>query len=336
MDHPLAPSSSDYIATERIMRIRSSSGILLKRGREEVHITGEPGAELIERLYLMLDKKPQTLNDLLCCLPKPERPGAESLIRYLVAKRFLICGAEPPTPSLNASPEEFFYWHFGLTPLKVSLEWEGVTLGLVADDSVFTSFFDSCLRLGLSSSNIIYDTTVIERLLSQKQLTFLIAVSSSGSWRHLLQWNEACVKSSTPYLPVLLQDLLGYIGPLVIPTKTACLACAKARFNSNLPDPDLATIIETAIEAEGSNDAFHPALVTTMASIASFELFKYVCKVPRTSIGQMVEVNLLVNSMKPRPVLKAPRCSTCSQADIPRQEVARLADNAYQENIPAR
>jgi molybdopterin-synthase adenylyltransferase len=36
------------------------------------------------------------------------------------------------------------------------------------------------------------------------------------------KWNDFCVRNDHAFLPIVLRDLIGYVGPLVIPHKTAC------------------------------------------------------------------------------------------------------------------
>ena len=141
----------------------------------------------------------------------------------------------------------------------------------------------------------------------------LIASSDFGGWETLYEWNRFCVQYHKHFLPVVLQDLVGYVGPLVIPGETACLECVRMRRNSHAEDHEVRGLIEeSAFEGQGAI-GFHPSMASILGDIAALELTKFYSEaLPRPKVGTLIEVNLLETGLTSRKVLKVPRCPVCS------------------------
>ncbi len=150
----------------------------------------------------------------------------------------------------------------------------------------------------------------------RRQTDVLVATSDFGGLALMRTWNEYCVKDSIPFLPVVLQDLVGYLGPLYVPGETACFECARARQNANLTDRESVRATESlAFVGQGVTAAFHPALPGVLGNLAALEVSRFVGQwgIPRT-LGTLVEVDLLAPELVGRPVLKLPRCRVCGQS----------------------
>ena len=148
--------------------------------------------------------------------------------------------------------------------------------------------------------------------LKPESLDCLIATSDFGGLQLMRQWNEFCVQHGRHFLPVVLQDLIGYVGPLVIPGETACFECLRARQNANLEEASARRAAEhAAFEGQGIVGC-HPAMASVLGDIAAIELTKfYGIRMPIWQVGTLIEVNLLAGRMTPRKVLKVPRCAVC-------------------------
>src|SRR5262249_19538550 len=111
--------------------------------------------------------------------------------------------------------------------------------------------------------------------LDPEALDCLIATSDFGGLQLMRPWNEFCVQHRIRFFPVVLQDLIGYIGPLVVPGETACFECVRARQNAHFDDPKLARAPE-GVAFEGQAVAgYHPAMAAALGSIAAFELGRF-------------------------------------------------------------
>jgi thiazole/oxazole-forming peptide maturase SagC family component len=112
---------------------------------------------------------------------------------------------------------------------------------------------------------------------------------------------------------VILQNLIGYVGPLVIPGETACYECLRQRQNAHMNDPEVQRASESVTTTDSKVVGFHPSMASVLGDIAAFELTKlYTDGLPLGNIGTQIEVNLLTSEMMTRKVLKVPRCAVCS------------------------
>src|SRR5207245_2377606 len=62
-------------------------------------------------------------------------------------------------------------------------------------------------------------------MLKPESIDCIVATSDLGSIQFMRKWNDFCVKHNRTFLPIVLRDLIGYVGPLVIPHETACYEC---------------------------------------------------------------------------------------------------------------
>jgi molybdopterin-synthase adenylyltransferase len=114
-----------------------------------------------------------------------------------------------------------------------------------------------------------------------------------------------------PFLPVAIQDLVAYVGPLVVPGQTACFECLLRRRYSNLEDAVARERIELRPGA-GSHVALHPAIVAVAAGAAALEVAKFFLPLHGArQAGHLLTFNLLASDFGRRRVLKVPRCAVC-------------------------
>jgi len=161
----------------------------------------------------------------------------------------------------------------------------------------------------------------------------LIATSDFGGMQLMREWNQFCYEANIQFFPVVLQNAVGYVGPLIVPGETACFECLRARQNSHLADPEIQRATEyRAFEGQLVN-GFHPSMASVLGDIAAFELTKFYGRVPRWRVGTLIEVNLLIPSIVTRKVLKIPRCSVCSQLNkhspVTTDRVVYVPSNEY-------
>ena len=143
-------------------------------------------------------------------------------------------------------------------------------------------------------------------------LDCLVATSDIGGMQLLREWNARCVEAGRPFLPVVLQDLIGYVGPFVVPGETACFECLRARQNANMDDPLSQRAAEFSAAEGQAVVGFHPVMATMLGAVAAMELVKhYGIRAPLSKPSTLIEVNMLTSRMEPRRVLKIPRCRVC-------------------------
>ena len=141
----------------------------------------------------------------------------------------------------------------------------------------------------------------------------LIATSDFGGQQALCEWNNLCIDRSIHFMPVVLKNMIGYVGPMIIPGETACYACLISRQRSHSADPEAEHLIDKAAFDGQPIIGFHPSMSTMLGDIACFELMRFYGGVlPDRKAGRLLEVNLLAASMTGRTIVKVPRCAACS------------------------
>ena len=109
-----------------------------------------------------------------------------------------------------------------------------------------------------------------------------------------------------------IQNMIGYIGPLVIPGETACYECFYRRLLSHLEEPEMFRTIEAHNLGGQRIVSHHPLMLSALADLAAFEILRHFSEVLDHEPGTLLEVRFLARRMDGRRVMKLPRCPTCS------------------------
>ena len=113
--------------------------------------------------------------------------------------------------------------------------------------------------------------------------------------------------------PVALSNLIGWVGPVVVPGETPCYECLRARQNANIVNPDLMRAIESVASEGQLCNGFHPSMSNLVAELAVLELTKcYGRGMASYQVGTLVRVNTALPQVTTHKVLKVPRCPVCS------------------------
>jgi bacteriocin biosynthesis cyclodehydratase domain-containing protein len=143
----------------------------------------------------------------------------------------------------------------------------------------------------------------------------LVATAASGGAQLLRAWNEHCVLHRRPFLPVLLEDQVGHVGPLVIPGETACFECFLQRRAAHDPAPMIRRAVDAAPGGWTGASAL-PPMASILGDVAAVELIKLLgLRSPLSRPGVVLEVSLLESEMTARRVLRLPRCPVCTPID---------------------
>jgi len=340
----MTPVNSEQILSSLHSKIISTKeGVILKRGCTEVQIRGENIGGIIEQI-LSISTKNGVTKDLLVEYFSPEvQPAVAKLVDQLIERRFLVPHALGDSQlESHEDNTDIFYWHFDQTKtevhgrlnaqkitilgvnyisrqLAVSLGESGFNQVEVIDAPELRNhrLFDSTLELSPpswpSSLKLPRAINQWEALLDLSSLDCLIATADFGSPPILREWNSFCVHQNLRFFPILLSNMIGQIGPLVIPQETACFECVVARQNSHLSNPNARQAVDEVASETQTVVGFHPSMASILGNIAAMELTKFYGQaMPMWNVGKLIEVNLLSTRMTPRKVLKLPRCPVCS------------------------
>jgi thiazole/oxazole-forming peptide maturase SagC family component len=318
------------------------NGLVLKRGRIEVRIQGEGAAEIVQRVFDAAQASEGIAEqELLGRFAEAERPDVEALLRHLISRRLLVHIPED-MPSVDAaeSSSSVFYWHFGRNERHVKQRVNESRILIAGVNYISRQLAASLRACGIDSVEVLDDPLLQNQTLfangalrqdewpqglpsphwpdggrtwvDPESFDCLVATSDFGATSLLRSWNEFCHLNKRPFLPVLLRDLIGYVGPLVYPGETACLECVRQRERTHQTDPDLRRAIEDASPA-GAPAGFLPPMATSLGDIAAVELIKFFGLGPPIGrAGVLIEVDLLASDVTAHRVLRMPRCPVCT------------------------
>ncbi|HLG16592.1 MAG TPA: TOMM precursor leader peptide-binding protein [Blastocatellia bacterium] len=334
--------SSPKLRALPVQLIETGDGVILKRGRVEIKISGEGALESVQVLLEAAADQPATEEEICALYAEPERAAVARLIHELLDRGLLV-----PAETLAAEIEvpesslDVFYWHFGARSGEVRQRLSAVQLVIVGVNSISRQLAGSLRASDLERVSVV-DYPLLRNLrlfddegalradqwpLDLEPLEYrdwlagldgaswdcLVATSDFGGQQLMREWNRVCLERGCHFLPVVLQDLVGYVGPLVVPGETACYECLRARQNAHLKDPETERAAEYAAFEGQEVVGFHPAMASVLGDVAAIELLKfYGIGPPLWRVGALIEVNLLATALKAHKVLKVPRCAACS------------------------
>ncbi|VVD68692.1 hypothetical protein PCO31111_00501 [Pandoraea communis] len=317
-------------------------GVVLRRGVEQVLIPDTNALLVIRVLQKAMCSVPRTPEEITDLFAAPVRPFVISLLDLLRAKRFVVAvnAQDRVKPEREAEcPTDVFYWHFNLSQARVAKAlnetcWafvginqlnqhllqamldEGLENYVIVDDPMLrnVTFYDDDFQLTSEfwrnqHRHIVEEDRLIDG--AGDSCGFVVAASEFGGAFLLERWNEYAVTHGVAFYPVLLENLVGYCGPLVIPTETACFACLQTRQNSNTSGFQEKRLMERHAFDAQHVAAYHRSMLQVLASVAQFDLVKFKSDI-QWETGSLCEIDLLSGTMSRRKLLKAPRCPVCS------------------------
>lgn len=324
------PTIVELEEEERLVALRVQitevpGGVVVKRGCVEMHAEGEGARELVT-LIVTLAARGIGRTELTRRLPAGARQPALDLVDELARRRLLVPAATVPAEREPEGPLDVFYWHFGKDVRDVAQRLAKRRIVVVGVNSISVRIAELWRETGgelqvvdhpiLRNAAVLadagHDVTPWTDTLEEDEVDCLVATSDSGGMRALRHFNELCVRTNTLFFPVVLQDLVGWVGPVVVPGETACLECVRARQNATMDDAALRRASE-ATATTGAVTGHHPAMAAVLADLAVIELTKlYSGALHQRRPTELIEVNLLAPALEVHRVLKVPRCEVCS------------------------
>ncbi len=315
-------------------------GLVLRRGVNQVILEGTEAAGVLQTVVAALQNAGAVPSDVAALFAEPDRPRILELLKHLADRRFIVPVSARGAAGAPETNLDVLYWQFGQARETVARKLRDLALAFVGVNRLTHRMATAIATWGATNLEVVDDPLLrsveffegpngcaaekwpqqlpvpqeVETWMrgQRGRVTCLVATSDFGGQQLLLPWNAFCVEHGVHFLPVTLQDLVGYIGPLVVPKETACLACLRARQNANLIQAEEKRIAEAYAHEGQQVMAAHPAMLSTLADIAAFELHRFYAGLPMWKVGRLIEVNLIGTSMTTRKVFKAPRCPVCS------------------------
>jgi bacteriocin biosynthesis cyclodehydratase domain-containing protein len=315
--------------------VPAQDGVVLKRGTTEVAVSGTGAAAAVEELVRVVGHG-STRDDIFSQFEQEDRPAIGALIDSLLASRLFQSGSANDLPDGDEGNVDVWYWQFEQTRAERIRALGAVSTVLVGNNSITRRLAQTLVAAGAPSPCLVDDPQLnfaslsetesaskgeLFRLVArdawlneqnaQKQL--VVAASEFGNLKALLDWNRICVERDHFFLPILLQNSIGYVGPLVFPGETACLDCVRARWNAGVEGTHSRQAVEEVPPEAQRFIGFHPAMPSLLAELGALELTKFFGSgLPFRRAGVQIEVQMLMPRMTTRSILKVPRCPSCS------------------------
>lgn len=318
--------------------IEIDNGVLLIRGATQFRLIGAGSYDLVYELFTRLHLPGQSRSDLLAAFAGPERDKLEQLVDLLIARRLVSSCADAAAPASEQAAEEIFFWDFGLRAADVRADFAKHIVHIAGLNRIGLAIAGALRKCGFVNLTLI-DIPVLRNVALFDQSgrprtdltgdgvpevvdetswrdrgrtpSLLVATSDFGGKALLRPWNEWAVGAGVPFFAVVLQNLVGSIGPYVVPYETPCYECVRGRENSNMDDPSTQREME-ALAFEGQfATGYHPLMPDLVAGHAAFELTKMYSGMARGPIGRLITVSPLDSGMSTHRVLKLPYCPVC-------------------------
>lgn len=351
-------SDQKFFKALPVQVIEIENGVILKRGCTEFRISGQGAAEAVYQILAVAENQPITIQQLCENFSELKRPIIKNLIEQLIQRRIMTSPNDRiEKPNGFESHLDIFYWHFGDTDIISKKKLNDLKLVILGVNHISRQLSSALFKSGITNIQVVdfpllrnlrlfdeFGQIVMENwnfgnispleyskwveLQKHQEITCIVATSDFGNHEILRFWNSFCLSAKYHFLPVVLQNTIGYLGPLTIPRETACFECLRARQDANFTDPQLRRATESKAFEGQAIIGFLPSMASILGDIAAVELIKFYSGIlPGQNVGALIEVNLLATFLTVRRILKNPRCAACSQLMI-RSPLQARQDNA--------
>ncbi len=323
-----------------IQAIPFADGVVIRRGRARIYLRGEGLGDLLD---LLIRRSAEgggiSLAGMMAEVEGARHTALKALFDRLVSERFLVAAG---IPYGDERPDDVFYWNHGADaaasrdalarieiavfgvnhitlPLIGNLRSCGFRSVTLVDHPALRNldFFNDRqdLRPEIAGAMATPPRNLEEWTLRARPADCHVVCSDFGGLDLMREWNRKCVASGTRFYPIVLEDEVASLGPLVVPREGPCYECLAARIDSNRSD--------AALHRAGEEHAFFGQTVTgfvqpmarVAADLAAIDLLKAFGRtLPGDVVGRLIEADLMAPALRVRTVLRAPRCPVCSPA----------------------
>jgi bacteriocin biosynthesis cyclodehydratase domain-containing protein len=352
-DHVLENSSKIKFKALPFQIIPLNAGVVIRRGASQAKIGGEEARDVIEQI-VKAAAQGACVKEIVCLFPEIARASVTSLIDFLITRNFLIPFSDDTASPLSSEKSlDIFYWHFEPLMKPISTRVRETRLALVGVNSLTQELLAALGKSHFQDVQVVddpdfRDSTVAyqwndkvnpligydhwNRDSSWESIQCMIVCSDVGGGDLFHEWNQLCISHGVYFLPIVLKDLIGFIGPLVLPGETACYECLTRRENSHLDDSTSRRIAERSMPEGRAVIGYHPTMYSVVANLAAFEVLRFFSEtLPGPKGGTLIEINLLAMAVQKRKVLKLPRCNACSSM-INRPSISLYRNEAVDES----
>jgi bacteriocin biosynthesis cyclodehydratase domain-containing protein len=341
-----------------LQAVPHDDGVVIRRGLKQVFVRGAKVGELLD---LIVERSAEgnglRPDDLKAEIDPLKHLTFTDLIATLRAERFLVAIEERAGPPPPEGKEGVFYWSHGTSLEAVAANVAEVELAVFGVNHISLPLLGNLRSVGFRAVAFVdhpalrnldfYDdrqdmrSEIAAALASNRPQTFdawsasgdkpdcSIVCSDFGGLALMRDWNRTAVAANALFYPIVLQDEVAYLGPLVVPGEGPCFECMWARRNSNLDAGrrDHATEMHAFFGQKVAS--YLQPMARVAADLAAIDLLKYFSRtLPGGRAGRLIEADLMTPALITRNVLKVPRCPVCSRLPMPTEPAAAPPEGA--------
>lgn len=323
-----------------IQAIPFADGIVIRRGRARVFLRGEGLGDLLDLLVRRsAEGDGLSLVRLMAEVEGSRHTALKALFDRLLSERFLVAEG---VPYGDERPEDVFYWNHGADAAAAREAVARVEIAVFGVNHIALPLLGNLRGCGFRSVTLV-DHPALRNLdffndrgELRPEITAAMATpprsledwaqrgrpadchvvcSDFGGLDLMREWNRKCVAAGTRFYPIVLEDEVASLGPMVVPREGPCYECLAARIDSNRSDPGLARAGEAHAFFGQAVTGFVQPMARVAADLAAIDLLKFFGRtLPGGAVGRLIEADLMTPALRVRNVLRAPRCPVCSPA----------------------
>jgi molybdopterin-synthase adenylyltransferase len=322
-----------------LQAIRHDDGLIVRRGSVRFFIRGSDTAELLD---LVVSRSAEghgiRLDELKAETDPAKHSALTALIETLRSER-LIVAVEGEAADWPDRREDIFYWNHKTSSAAVAENLAKVDLAIFGVNHIALPLLGNLRSVGFRRLSFVdhpglrnldfYDEgelrSEISGALSIRPQPFdewtaagakpdgYVVCSDFGGHALMRDWNRTAVAGNIVFYPIVLQDEVASLGPLVVPGEGPCFECLWLRQSANLDVAARDRADESHAFFGQHVTGFLQPMARIAADIAAVDLLKYFSRaLPGGRAGRLIEADLMKPSLRTRIVLKAPRCPVCA------------------------
>ncbi len=325
-----------------LQAVPHDGGVVVRRGKTRLLLSGEKAAEMLDLLVARsAEGAGVDLDNLKAGLDPSDHESLSAVVETLRAARLLVPAHEVVSGERR---DDVFYWNHGTTAAATIANLERVDLAIFGVNHVSLpllgnlrscgfrrltlvdhpalrnlDFFDDgqTLRPEIAGAMSVKPRSVKEWEARTRPSDCQIVCSDFGGSALMRDWNRACVAANTLFYPIVLEDEVARLGPLVIPGEGPCFECLCLRQDANFDEPERQRATEAHAFFGRTVSGYLQPMARVAADIAAIELLKFFGRtLSDGAAGRLVEADLMAPALRTRTVLKVPRCPVCALAMV--------------------
>src|ERR1700678_3534133 len=260
----------DILNALPVQLLEVPEGTIVKRGVAEVLVPPSSAVALAAALSFAGKPGGASIGELLAIVRRTAPDvDATQFLDDLRRNHLLVPSQE--TGSLQETPADILAWSVGSSPNAVSASFAAISFEVLGVNAVSRRLVESLFLAGARPRTIDHPEFRNVRMFDREgrlipQLwglpnpeafddwsnaappetqSCLIACSDFGGLQRLAEWNAFAYRQKRHFLPVVLQNAIGLVGPLTIPGETCCFECMLLREEALSPVATLRRAVET-------------------------------------------------------------------------------------------